>query len=286
MKYFHCPRLSRYFQYNHLGVRDGELTLWNTVLQCCGRCTNLRRLTCDQIVLSEESCMALCDSKITDLSFLHVRLRLANTKGSIKLNTGLLPLANLTDLKSFRFTTENPSSTADWLHIDTFLCRVAEKWRKLRCFMWYGFHPISSHTFVQITSAWSQLQVLGLYGEKIKDGNITLIAKHLKKLTCLMLVDGDYTPSGVKKLCGHPSIEKLHLLQNNQEHTAIIGLAFSCVWCHSISSLYYICKIDRGKSDRTSSCSCKGEDKRCDWSWQCFSNSTRICARKLDVCIT
>ncbi len=87
-----------------------------------------------------------------------------------------------------------------------------------------GVHALSSHTFAQITSAWSQLQVLELYGETITDENITLIAEQLRKLVCLKLTDGHYTPSGIKKLCGHPSIERLFLLQNIQRQPSSVWL--------------------------------------------------------------
>ena len=101
--------------------------------------------------------------------------------------------------------------------MDTFLCGVAEKWHDLRCLVLSGMRALSSHTFAQITLAWSQLKVLGLYGETITDENLTLIADHLRMLTCLKLTDGHYTPSGIKKLCGHPSIERLYLLEKHQK---------------------------------------------------------------------
>ncbi len=95
------PKTLKVFSLFHLGVLPfdkGAETSWNTILECFGKCANLYRLTCDEIVLSKGSCAALQESKITDLSFLNVRLA---DDDEVPINTGLLSLVNLTEMKSF-----------------------------------------------------------------------------------------------------------------------------------------------------------------------------------------
>ncbi|XP_072014613.1 uncharacterized protein [Amphiura filiformis] len=183
---------------------------WENLMICFSNCTNLWRLKLDGVRLTPQGCMALSDSKVTDLSFLNTQV----TGGPD--NTALMPLHNLTKIKSFIFSTDAPENTQTWVNLDKFLRGISDKWQVLRCLSLIGIQALSYETFALMTSALRQLQILELYGNTITDENISLIAKHLKKLTTLKLTDGIYTPIGIRVLGGHPSIGELYLLQNHQ----------------------------------------------------------------------
>ncbi|XP_072015253.1 uncharacterized protein [Amphiura filiformis] len=193
---------------------------WGKLMKYLAKCTNLQRLILHGIVLSPEGCMALSDSKLTQLSqlsFLNMRVACGPYhERSSQVNTALISLFNFTNITSFRMSTYDPNNSEYWLNMDRFLCAITDKWQDLRCLSLIGIQAPSYQTFALMTLALTQLQILELHGKTITDENISLIAKHLKKLTTLKLTDGIYTPNGISMLGGHPSIEKLYLLQGNQ----------------------------------------------------------------------
>ncbi|XP_072015568.1 uncharacterized protein [Amphiura filiformis] len=175
-----------------------------------GKCKNLRRLTITGINswdLKPEGWDAL-PQDITELNFLGV------LGHSSQLCIPFVALLKLTKVSSFRLSIADP--TYSNIDIDEFLCGIADKWQDLRRLTLVGIRPPSGEIFAVMISALSQLQILELYGEMITDENIALIATHLKKLTSLTFTDGNYTPSGIRGLCGHPSIERLYLEEKNQ----------------------------------------------------------------------
>ncbi|XP_072015252.1 uncharacterized protein [Amphiura filiformis] len=200
-------------------AKNGEKQ-WENLMMCFAKCPNLRRLILHGIILTSEVCMALSASKVTELSqlsFLNMRVAGGGNHNSSQLNTALISLYNLTKITSFRMSTDDDlDSSQRWLNLNRFLCAITGKWQDLRCLSLIGIQALSCQTFALMTSALTQLQILELHGQSITDENISLIAKHLKKLTTLKLTDGIYTPIGISMLGGHPSIEKLYLLQNNQ----------------------------------------------------------------------
>ncbi|XP_072016206.1 uncharacterized protein [Amphiura filiformis] len=92
---------------------------WENLIICFAKCTNLWRLKLDGMILTPEACVALSDSKVTDLSFTQVVGGPDN-----QINTALMPLHKLTKMKSFRFSTiapEKPKYGSTW----TSLCVVS-----------------------------------------------------------------------------------------------------------------------------------------------------------------
>ncbi|XP_072014612.1 uncharacterized protein [Amphiura filiformis] len=177
------------------------------VLHRLAQCKNLRRLTIHGLVVSAEVCVAL--SQLTELSVLNMYVT------DVQTLSAMLPLGKLTNLKTFKFS----NLCSFNVDIDQFLFGIVDKWQGLKCLGLAQIDALSSQTFALVTSLWTQLQVLELQGKTITDGNIALIAKHLKKLKTLKLLDGDYTPLGIRVLCGHPSIERLYLLKRGHQHT-------------------------------------------------------------------
>ncbi|XP_072043356.1 uncharacterized protein [Amphiura filiformis] len=198
---------------NGLQTEKVMILLWKKLIICFANCTNLWRLKLNEVSLSQEGCVALSDSNMTDLSLFNTRVAGGPDH---QLNTVLMPLHKLTKIKSFRFSTNAPEKTQTWVNLDKFVRGISDQWHKLRCLSLIGIQALSYETFALMTSALTQLQILELYGNTITDENISLIAKHLKKVTILKLTDGIYTPIGIRVLDGHPSIEKLYLLQNQQ----------------------------------------------------------------------
>ncbi|XP_072016412.1 uncharacterized protein [Amphiura filiformis] len=208
-----------------------------------GKYKNLRRLTITGMnprYLKPEGWDALSHD-ITELNFLSTAIprREYTSDFSSQLCTMLVALLKLTKVRCFRLSIDNPDNVIHYFKIDEFLCGIADKWQDLRRLTLVGIRPPSGEIFAVMISALTQLQVLELYGQMITDENIAHIAKHLKKLTSLKLADGPYTPPGFKGLRGHPSIERLYLLQENQHQTAPEW--FSAVYdvIHSLPNIIY-----------------------------------------------
>ncbi|XP_072015565.1 uncharacterized protein [Amphiura filiformis] len=190
-----------------------------------GKCKDLRRLTVTGMnaqYLRPEGWDAL-SQEITDLNFLSImvarrRRRPQTDLFSSQLCAMLVSLLKLTKVSSFRLSVDNPHSASTFFNIDEFLQGIADKWQDLRRLTLVGIRPPSGDIFPLMISALTQLQILELYGEMITDENIEHIAIHLKKLTSLTLTDGHYTPSGIRVLRWHPSIERLYLAQKSQNH--------------------------------------------------------------------
>ncbi|XP_072015569.1 uncharacterized protein [Amphiura filiformis] len=190
-----------------------------------GKCKNLRRLTITGMnprFLKPDGWDALSQD-ITELNFLSTAIPRRGCRGqssgldfSSQLCTMLAALLKLTKVRCFRLSIDNPDNADRYFKIDEFLCGIADKWQDLRRLTLIGIRPPSGEIFPMMIAALTQLQVLELYGQMITDENIAHIAKHLKKLTSLKLADGPYTSTGIKGLCGHPSIERLYLLQGKQ----------------------------------------------------------------------
>ncbi|XP_072028004.1 F-box/LRR-repeat protein 12-like [Amphiura filiformis] len=181
-----------------------------------GKCKNLRRLTITGIkafFVTPEGWDAL-SQEITELNFLIKHIR-SNTN-SREICRALVALLKLTKVSSFRLNIE---TRGDGFNIDEFLCGIAEKWQDLTRLTLTGIHQPSSEISALVISALTQLQELELSGKMITDENMALIATHLKKLTSLKLTDGYYTASGIRDLYGHPSIERLYLVQEKDYST-------------------------------------------------------------------
>ncbi|XP_072015254.1 uncharacterized protein [Amphiura filiformis] len=216
---------------------------WENLMMCFAKCTNLRRLILRNIRLTPEVCMALSDSKVTELSqlsFLNMGVAVDAFHNSSQLNTALISLYNLTKITSFRMITDDPNNSQNWLNLDRFLCAITDKWQDLRCLSLIGIQALSCQTFALMTLALSQLQILELHGKTITDENISLIAKHLNKLITLKLTDGSYTPIGIRMLDGHPAIEKLYLLENHQVQPSPEWLLAVYDVIHSLPKIIYV----------------------------------------------
>ncbi|XP_072030327.1 uncharacterized protein [Amphiura filiformis] len=200
-----------------------NFNLWTMLLQSFAQCKNLRGLSVHFMVITTEVCVAL--SKLTELSVLNMyvdsRDELNNGVHLTRQATAMLPLYKLTKLKSFtlfgcsfnRIIRQHTFQRTSNIDINRFFCAIVGKWQELRCMRLVQTNALSSKTFALLTSTLTQLQVLELHGETITDDKIILIAKHLKNLTTLKLLNGDnYTPTGLRVLSGHPSIERLHLV--------------------------------------------------------------------------
>ncbi|XP_072023553.1 uncharacterized protein [Amphiura filiformis] len=192
---------------------------WENLMIRFANCTNLWRLKLDGVILTPEGCVALSDSKVTDLSFLNTQVAGGPDN---QLNTALMPLHNLTKMKSFIFSTDDPDETQEQsqVNLDKFLRGISNQWHELRRLSLIGIQALSYETFALMTLALTQLQILELHGNTIRDENISLITKHLKKITTLKLTHGDYTPSGIRVLGGHPSIGELYLLEKYPEQSS------------------------------------------------------------------
>ncbi len=123
-------------------------------------------------------------------------------------------------MTAFRISIEDPSSARYYMNIDEFLSAIADKWHDLRILVLIGIRPHSDGILRSIMTSLTQLRELELYGRMVTDETIALIAEYLKILTSLKLSNGRYTPSGIKALCGHPSIERVYLMQENQRQLA------------------------------------------------------------------
>ncbi|XP_072015564.1 uncharacterized protein [Amphiura filiformis] len=190
-----------------------------------GNCKNLRRLTITGMrprYLTPGSWDALSQA-ITELNFLRTVISRSGYSGyepsgldfSSQLCTALMALLKFSKVNCFRLSIDEPFTAGTPFNIDEFLCGIADKWRNLRRLTLVGIRPPSHRIFSFVMSGLARLQTLELYGEMITDERIALIATHLRSLTSLTLTDGHYTPSGIRALCGHLSIERLYLLQDN-----------------------------------------------------------------------
>ena len=183
-------------------------------------CTNLHRLTLRGVVPYSNGIDVITSlsnlQKITDLSFLQVQLHLMERTYQYRaeLNTSLMSLFKLSNLRAFRFSTDYPLNTHTWFNIDTFLRAIRNgNWPNLKILSLAGITPPSGDTFARMALAMPKLETLELHGNIITDENIGLIAQHLKNLTSVVFINGNYTPEGIKGISGHPSLETLSLFE-------------------------------------------------------------------------
>ncbi|XP_072014666.1 uncharacterized protein [Amphiura filiformis] len=183
--------------------------LWEYLFIRLRQCKNLRRLTLYGMILTRDSFAALSGLPMTELSCLDAIVTRSEEIQSSDLQN------EFTKLKSFRFSTNNPD-TERWFNLDKFLCGIIATLQDLKYLALAGIQPPSHETSALVITALTQLEILELSGAIVTDENIGLISKHLKRLATLKLTNGEYSPSGIRVLSGHPSIEKLYLLQNHQ----------------------------------------------------------------------
>ncbi|XP_072015555.1 F-box/LRR-repeat protein 12-like [Amphiura filiformis] len=208
---------------------DDKGPLYKELFLRLGKLKNLRCLTFQRMYslhLTPEYLDPVSNlQEITDLEFVDIFLEDGRYQFGTDLNANIIQLRaamvillKLTKVKSFRFSLDEPNPIQAHVNFDVFLRGIADKWKNLRQLTLVGIRPPSRETFKLLVSALTQLQELELYGKMITDENIALIATHLKKLTSLKLTDGQYTSTGIRGLCGHPSIERLYVRhsQHNQ----------------------------------------------------------------------
>ncbi len=202
-------------------ARQGKL------LTCFQKFKNLQRLTITGLnpqYLSSDSFIGLSQD-LTEINFLKLSVPRRGYLGygrpvpsySSRLCNALFPLLKITEMRVFRISIINPRSE---LNIEEFLSGIADKWHNLRTLALVGIHPPSNGIVRSIMTSLTQLRELELYGGMVTDETVSLIAEYLKLLTSLKLSNGTYTSSGIKALCGHPSIERLYLMQRNQRQLA------------------------------------------------------------------
>ena len=194
------------------------------LLTCLRKSKNLQRLTITKLrpqYLSPDS-LDVLSQDIREVNLLKIFVERRGCRGyrgpnySSQLSDSLLSLLKITEMKVFRISIEDPSNAGYDLNIDEFLSGIADKWHELRTLALGEIHPPSDRIVRSIMTSLTQLRELELYGRMVTDETVALIAEYLKRLTSVKLSNGTYTPSGMKALCGHPSIERLYLMQENQ----------------------------------------------------------------------
>ncbi len=188
-------------------------------LTCLRKCTNLQHLTITGVnaqYLSSDS-LDVLSQDLTEVNFLKLS---TETKYSNQLCNALLPLLKFAEMRVFRMSIEHPWNATYNAIIDEFLSGIADKWQDLRILALVGIRPPPDGIVRSVMTSLTQLRELDLYGVMVTDESVRLIAENLQMLTYLKLVNGIYTSSGIKALCGHPSIERLYLLQENQSRPA------------------------------------------------------------------
>ena len=175
--------------------------------------TKLRRLTLSDVILSSEYTAALSNLQETrDLSLLRITVPSHIRGCDEQSSAALASLLRLQKLRAFRLSAVEPAVYEKWFNIDKFLSSIGG-WQNLQALVLEGIEPPSCDTFTLMTSTMQHLKTIKLLGGIITDENIYLIAKHLKNLTSVEFTDGNYSPQGIRILSGHPSIEKLSLLE-------------------------------------------------------------------------
>ncbi len=198
---------------------DTSMSDYGELLACFRKLKNLQRLTMTDVNLWRLPSDSF-DELSQDLTEINFTVSLSHRRpfrSSCQLCDTLLPLLKLTKIKVFRISID----PTGWyrINIDEFLSGIAHKWKDLRLLALTGIHPPSDIVRSIMTSL-THLRELELYGRMVTDETVALIAEYLKMLTSLKLSNGTYTSSGIKALCGHPSIERLYLMQRNQRQLA------------------------------------------------------------------
>ena len=198
----------------------------NRLLASLGKWKHLRCLTITGLnpKFLTPDCLENLSQDIIELKLFNLPVAIRGCRGgyvgpnySSQVCAALLPVLNKPNITTFSITIKEPFTAGYKFSIDEFVCGIADKWKGLKSLNLAGIHPPSDGIFLSLTLALRQVERLILQGyQMVTDENIVIIAGNLKTLTDLRLLDGSYTPSGIKALCGHPSISELCIAQSYQ----------------------------------------------------------------------